>query len=129
MLDHIGINVSNFKQSKNFYAVALAPLGYELRQEYDATETVFKYAAGFGTDGKADFWIIDGQVNTPRIHVAFTAESCEKVNAFYAAAIAMGGTDNGAPSLRPHHYYPNYYGALVLDPDGHNIEVVCYALS
>jgi catechol 2,3-dioxygenase-like lactoylglutathione lyase family enzyme len=127
MIDHIGINVSNLEKSKNFYTIALAPLGYKLLIEYDATETGSKYAAGFGTNGKADFWIVDGQVNTPRIHVAFTTESCQKVNAFYEAAVKLGSTDNGAPSLRPHYYHHNYYGAFVLDPDGHNIEVVCYA--
>jgi catechol 2,3-dioxygenase-like lactoylglutathione lyase family enzyme len=128
MIDHIGINVSHFKHSKNFYTVALAPLGYELRKEYDATSPVAKYAAGFGTDEKADFWIVDEQVNTPRIHVAFTAESCEQVNAFHSAALTVGGTDNGTPSLRPHYYHSHYYGALILDPDGHKLEVVCYTL-
>ncbi|MFB2738960.1 VOC family protein [Umezakia ovalisporum] len=126
MIDHIEIKVSNFEQSKNFYAVALAPLGYELVKEYDNTATGVKYAAGFGVDGKADFWIVDGEVNTPPVHVAFTVESCEHVNAFYAAAIKVGGKDYGAPSWRSHYYYSKYYGALVLDPDGHNIEAVCY---
>lgn len=129
MIDHIGINVSNFKQSKNFYTVALAPLGYELVKEYNHAVTGIKYAAGFGIDGKADFWIVNGEVNTPQVHVAFTVESWEKVNAFYAAAIKEGGRDNGAPSVRSHYYHPNYYGAFVLDPDGHNIEAVCHALS
>ncbi len=126
MIDHIGINVSNFERSKNFYTAALSPLGYKLVQEYDAAETGFKNAAGFGVDGIADFWIVDEQVNNPPVHVAFTADSSEKVNTFYEAALRMGGKDNGMPSVRRHYYYPNYYGALVLDPDGHNIEVVCY---
>ncbi|WP_414549678.1 VOC family protein [Anabaena sp. CCY 0017] len=129
MIDHIGINVSDFEHSKNFYAVALAPLGYQLVKEYDHTATGIRYAAGFGVDGKADFWIVDGKVNIPPIHVAFTVESCEKVNAFYTDAINEGGRDNGAPSWRSHYYHSQYYGALVLDPDGHNIEAVCYALS
>ena len=126
MIDHIGINVSNFEYSKNFYTATLAPLGYKLCKEYDPTSIVPKYAAGFGTDGTADFWIVDEQVNTPRIHVAFTAESWEQVNAFHSAAIASGGKDNGAPKLRAHYYHSNYYGAFILDPNGHNIEVVCY---
>ncbi|MBE9006917.1 VOC family protein [Fortiea sp. LEGE XX443] len=129
MIDHVAINVSNFEHSKNFYKVALAPLGYKLCKEYDITSPVSKYAAGFGTDGKADFWIVDEQVNIPRIHVAFTTESCEQVNTFHTASLTVGGTDNGAPSLRSHYYHSKYYGAFVLDPDGHNIEVVCYALS
>ncbi|WP_414562361.1 MULTISPECIES: VOC family protein [unclassified Anabaena] len=126
MIDHVSINVSNFEHSKNFYTVVLAPLGYELRKEYNPTSPVSKYAAGFGTDGKADFWIVDEQVNNPRIHVAFTAKSCKQVDDFHSAALAVGGTDNGVPSLRSHYYYFSDYGAVVLDPDGHYIEVVCY---
>jgi catechol 2,3-dioxygenase-like lactoylglutathione lyase family enzyme len=118
MIDHTGINVSNFSESKKFYIAALAPLGYELLKE-------FGHFAGFGVDGEADFWVGEGEVNTPRIHVAFRASSREKVNAFYEAAMTAGGRDNGAPGLRP-HYHPDYYGAFVLDFDGHNIEAVCH---
>ncbi len=117
MIDHMGVNVSNFEESKQFYLAALNPLGYELIKEFDGM-------AGFGVGGEDDFWIGVGEINTPRIHVAFRAESRERVNAFYDAAIKAGGKDNGAPGLR--HYHPNYYGAFVLDPDGHNIEAVCH---
>jgi catechol 2,3-dioxygenase-like lactoylglutathione lyase family enzyme len=120
MIDHTGINVSNFERSKEFYTHALAPIGYQLLKEFDVS------VAGFGIDGKPDFWIMQGEVNTPRIHVAFCAENCEIVQAFYKAALEVGGRDNGAPGLRA-HYHPNYYGAFVLDPDGHNIEAVCHA--
>lgn len=119
MIDHTGINVSNFEKSKEFYAKALAPLGYQLPKEFNS------FMGGFGIDGEADFWIMQGEVNTPRIHVAFRAETREIVEAFYAAALEIGGRDNGTPGLRS-HYHPNYYGAFVLDPDGHNIEAVCH---
>jgi catechol 2,3-dioxygenase-like lactoylglutathione lyase family enzyme len=119
MIDHTGINVSNFEKSKEFYAKALAPLNYQLLKEFNS------FMAGFGRDGKPDFWIMQGEVNTPRIHIAFRAETREIVREFYTAALEIGGRDNGVPGLRT-HYHPNYYGAFVLDPDGHNIEAVCH---
>jgi len=83
-------------------------------------------AAGFGTNGKPDFWIGgEGGLNRP-LHVAIAAKSRAAVDGFYRASLAAGGRDNGAPGLRP-HYHPNYYGAFVLDPDGHNVEAVCHA--
>ncbi|NJR76966.1 MAG: VOC family protein, partial [Scytonema sp. CRU_2_7] len=127
MIDHTGINVSNFEKSKEFYAKALAPLGYQLLREFDDSVTGSTSVAGFfGIDRKPDFWIGQGEVNTPRIHVAFRADTREMVQAFYKAALEVGGRDNGAPGLRT-HYHPDYYGAFVLDPDGHNIEAVCHA--
>ena len=125
MIDHTGINVSDFEKSKEFYTKALAPLGYQLLKEFDSSVTGFISIAGFGIDGKPDFWITQGEVNIPRIHIAFRSETREMVQAFYTAALAAGGRDNGAPGLRP-HYHPDYYGAFVLDPDGHNIEAVCH---
>ena len=64
--------------------------------------------------------------NAPRVHVAFVAETRAAVDRFFEAALAAGGVDNGAPGIRA-HYHPNYYGAFVLDPEGHNIEAVCHA--
>lgn len=125
MIDHTGINISDFENSKEFYTKALAPLGYQLLKEFDASVTGFISLAGFGIDGKPDFWITQGEVNTPRIHIAFRAQTREMVQAFYTAALEAGGRDNGAPGLRP-NYHPDYYGAFVLDPDGHNIEAVCH---
>ena len=125
MIDHTGINVSDFEKSKEFYTKALAPLGYQLLKEFDASVTGFISLAGFGIDGKPDFWIGQEEVNNPRIHVAFRAENREIVHSFYTAALAAGGRDNGTPGLRS-HYHPDYYGAFVLDPDGHNIEAVCH---
>jgi catechol 2,3-dioxygenase-like lactoylglutathione lyase family enzyme len=125
MLDHTGFPVSDYKRSKAFYEKALAPLGYMLVMEVqqDQNDTP---AAGFGADGKPDFWIGgEGGLNKP-IHIAFAAKERAAVDTFHRAAIAAGGKDNGAPGLRP-HYHPNYYAAFVLDPDGHNIEAVCHA--
>lgn len=125
MLDHIGILVSDFARSKAFYERALAPLGYAALMSVTKAESGRADFVGFGVPPKPDFWIGSGAPNQPAIHVAFRASNRATVDAFYAAAIAAGGRDNGAPGLRP-HYHPNYYGAFVLDPDGHNIEAVCH---
>ena len=125
MIDHTGVGVSDFAASKAFYRKALEPIGYELLLEVPAALTGSGAAAGFGVSPKPDFWIGGGKPNVPPIHVAFRAASRARVDAFYQAALAAGGRDNGAPGLRP-HYHANYYGAFVLDPDGHNIEAVCH---
>jgi len=125
MLDHVGFPVSDYPRSKAFYTKALAPLGYSLIMEVAQTANDHP-AAGFGASGKPDFWIGgEGSLNKP-IHIAIAAKDRATVDAFYRAAMAAGGKDNGAPGLRP-HYHPNYYGAFVLDPDGHNIEAVCHS--
>ena len=80
---------------------------------------------GYGVPPKADFWLSEGTPNTPKIHIAFRADSRTQVDEFYKAAMASGGKDNGPPGPRP-HYHKDYYGAFVLDPDGHNIEAVCH---
>ena len=116
MIDHTGLTVANVAASKAFYRAALAPLGYAILME-------FEQFAGFGIAPKPDFWIGEGAPNVPPIHVAFRAESRAQVDAFHRAALAAGGRDNGAPGLRP-QYHADYYGAFVLDPDGHNIEAV-----
>ncbi len=125
MIDHLGLPVSDFARSRAFYEAALAPLGYAVLMEVTAEETGSHAHAGFGRDGKPDFWISSGGPLSGRVHVAFAASDRATVDAFHAAALAAGGTDNGAPGLRP-HYHPNYWGAFVLDPDGHNIEAVCH---
>jgi catechol 2,3-dioxygenase-like lactoylglutathione lyase family enzyme len=125
MLDHIGFPVSDYARSKAFYEKALAPLGYSLIVEVVQTEND-RPAAGFGANGKPDFWIGgEGSLNKP-IHIAIATKNHPAVDAFYQAALAAGGKDNGAPGLRP-QYHPNYYRAFVLDPDGHNIEAVCHS--
>jgi catechol 2,3-dioxygenase-like lactoylglutathione lyase family enzyme len=117
MLDHVGLPVTDFARSKEFFTKALAPLGYQLVMEFDG-------AAGFGKDGKPDFWLGQGNVASPA-HIAFAATGRRIVDEFYKAAIAAGGRDNGGPGLRP-NYHPHYYGAFVFDPDGNNIEAVCH---
>ena len=124
-LDHITLVVSDYPRSRTFYEKALAPLGIARIME-------FGQACGFGRDGKPEFWIGTGpasfqkaehlRIITPT-HVAFAARSPADVEAFYAAALDAGGKDFGAPGLRA-HYHPKYYGAFVLDPDGHDVEAV-----
>ena len=124
MIDHVGFSVSDYARAKAFYEWALAPLGYTLVMEVTAQETG-QPAAGFGSGGKPDLWIGgEGKLEKP-VHVAIVANDRPSVDAFYRAAISAGGKDNGPPGLRA-HYHPNYYGAFVLDPDGHNIEAVCH---
>ena len=125
MLDHIGFPVSDYDRSKAFYQKALAPLGYSIVMEVTKAESGGAYeGAGFG-DKMPSFWISSGEALKGRLHVAFVAKNRAAVDTFYRAAMAAGAKDNGAPGLRP-HYHPNYYGAFVLDPDGHNIEAVCH---
>ena len=125
MIDHTGVSVSNFEESKKFYTEALKPIGYQLLLEFPASITGKTNVAGFGEPPKADFWIAEGTPNDSSIHVAFRVGKRSLVDAFHKAALAAGGKDHGAPGLRP-HYHSNYYGSFILDPDGHNIEVVCH---
>ncbi|ESQ82628.1 glyoxalase [Asticcacaulis sp. AC466] len=117
MIDHMGILVSNRENSKSFYTAAFAPLGYTLVMDGP-------WGSGYGVN-KPEVWLTDGKP-TDHIHIAVKAPNRAAVDAFYAAAMAAGGRDNGPPGIRA-HYHPNYYGAFVLDPDGHNIEAVCHA--
>ena len=119
MLDHVEIKVRDAAASGAFYDAALAPLGMKALM-------IGSGFAGYG-DTRPFFWI--GQAGaSPAIatHVAFSCETRAEVDAFYKAAVAAGGRDNGPPGVRA-QYHPNYYGAFVLDPDGHNIEAVCHA--
>jgi catechol 2,3-dioxygenase-like lactoylglutathione lyase family enzyme len=118
VLDHIGIRVSDYERSKRFFETALRPLGYRLVFEHPIS------GAGFGRAGKPDFWIKRGPPS-PSLHIAFASDDRAAVDAFYKAAISANGRDNGEPGLRP-EYHSCYYGAFVLDPDGHNIEAVCH---
>jgi catechol 2,3-dioxygenase-like lactoylglutathione lyase family enzyme len=120
MLDHVTIGITDVERSKQFYDRALRPLG--ITRLYADGE----WAAGYGVRPKAFFWI--GLKDTPQTgaHIAFTAADRATVDRFHEEAIAAGGRDNGVPGIRP-HYHANYYGAFVLDPDGHNIEAVCHA--
>jgi catechol 2,3-dioxygenase-like lactoylglutathione lyase family enzyme len=125
MIDHTGLIVSDYQKSRQFYKSALSAIAYELLFEVSPSENGSTCVAGFGEPPKPDFYVIHGTPNNPPIHVAFRVGSRAIVDAFYDAAIEAGGKDNGAPGIRA-HYHPNYYGAYVLDPDGHNIEAVCH---
>jgi catechol 2,3-dioxygenase-like lactoylglutathione lyase family enzyme len=119
--DHVGLNVSDYEVSKQFYERTLAPLGYSVQMELAEWKT-----AGFGAQGvDVDFWIGEREPIGTGVHVAFHAPDRTTVDAFHAAGLAAGGTDNGAPGIRE-VYHPTYYGAYVLDPDGNNIEAVCH---
>jgi catechol 2,3-dioxygenase-like lactoylglutathione lyase family enzyme len=126
MLDHIGIKVTDIAKAKAFYDRALAPLGVKIIMEVSKEESGDSAFIGYGEGMKPYFWINEQPRATELIHVAFAADKRAKVDEFYKAAMAAGGRDNGPPGPRP-HYHPNYYGAFVLDPDGHNIEAVCHA--
>jgi catechol 2,3-dioxygenase-like lactoylglutathione lyase family enzyme len=118
MIDHVTANVTDFDAAKDFYRQALAPLGYSVQMEFPG-------AAGFGSpEGIPDFWI-GSSPDRGATHVAFHAGDRAAVDAFYEAATAAGGKDNGAPGLRP-HYHENYYAAYVHDADGNNLEAVCH---
>jgi catechol 2,3-dioxygenase-like lactoylglutathione lyase family enzyme len=117
ILDHLGLQVRDFSRSRAFYQAALAPLGIVIVEQSDSY-------AGFNVpSGRGGFWIAVGDPPGP-VHVAFAAKDHGQVRAFYEAALAAGGHDNGPPGLRP-QYHPDYYGAFIRDPDGHNIEAVC----
>jgi catechol 2,3-dioxygenase-like lactoylglutathione lyase family enzyme len=117
MIDHIVISVGDLERSKAFYREALVPVGYEPIMEFPGV-------AAFGQGGKPSFWIRQGEAVAPA-HVAFASPDRPTVDAFHAAALAAGGRDNGGPGIRA-IYHANYYGAFVLDPDGHNVEAVCH---
>ena len=120
MLDHVTIGVSDVERSKKFYDRALRPLG--IARLYAEAEQY----AGYGISPKAFFWIGGRDAPQTGAHIAFTAQDRATVDRFHDEAIAAGGRDNGQPGIRP-NYHPNYYGAFVLDPDGHNIEAVCHS--
>ena len=125
MLDHISLAVSDFERARAFFDQALAPLGISVMMSVTAEQSGEGPSLGYGSAGRPYFWVSGGGAPTGRLHVAFAAKDRATVDAFYQAALDAGGRDNGAPGVRP-HYHPNYYGAFVLDPDGHNIEAVCH---
>jgi catechol 2,3-dioxygenase-like lactoylglutathione lyase family enzyme len=116
MIDHVTLPVSDLERSQAFYLAALAPLGYQVFRR-------FPEGVGLAAGGKPDLWLARQAVAS--VHLALRAPTRSLVDAFHAAALAAGGRDHGAPGVRP-HYHPSYYGAFVLDPDGHNLEVVCH---
>jgi catechol 2,3-dioxygenase-like lactoylglutathione lyase family enzyme len=116
-IDHVTIGVSDLDRSRAFYEKALAPLGLDRTLAMGAQQVLF------GNGREWVFVISTAYRSGAPVHVAFGAESPEQVQAFHEAGLAAGGTDHGAPGPRP-QYSDDYYGAFVLDPDGHNIEAV-----
>ena len=124
MIDHCGVSVSDFDAAKKFYDQALAPIGASLLFMVPFEHTHGVKVGGYGRE-RPTFWLSEGEPQNPTLHIAFSAKSRTQVDAFHVAALAAGGTDNGAPGTRP-HYHEHYYGAFVLDPDGNNVEAVCH---
>lgn len=125
VIDHVGLSVVDYQRSLRFYEATLAPLSITIVMQVSKEESGGYEGAGFGRNGKPSLWISGGGRTSPRVHVAFVADDRAAVNAFFEAGLAAGGVDNGAPGVRA-HYHPHYYGAFLLDPDGHNIEAVCH---
>jgi catechol 2,3-dioxygenase-like lactoylglutathione lyase family enzyme len=123
-IDHISLSVEDFARAREFYAAALKPLRIVVLMELPKAVTGDHDVAGLGADGKPFLWLASGGRAT-HTHIALRAESRAQVDAFHASAIAAGGTDNGPPGLRP-LYHKDYYGAFILDPEGHNIEAVTH---
>ena len=120
MFDHVGINVRDYEKSRAFYEQALAPLGYRIAMDFSEHKAV-----AFGTDEKPTFWVCEREPYGTGTHIAFQTDDRAAVHAFFDAAVAAGGKDNGAPGPRP-HYTPTYYAAFVHDFDGNNVEAVCH---
>lgn len=125
MLDHVFLSVSDIDRSIAFYTAALAPLGIVNRHDYDGKDGPPGHPdlKGFGANGRLFLWLREGVVEGRAAHVGFVARSREEVDAAYAAAMAAGAADNGAPAARA-YYDPRYYAANVFDPDGYSLEFV-----
>ena len=126
MIDHLTLLVSDYERSRDFYLGALKPLGYALIMEVSREmmpDLPFEKSGGLGAGGKPDLWLRPADGPIAPTHIAFAARDRAEVDAFHQAALAAGGKDYGAPGVRA-HYHPSYYGAFVLDPDGHDIEAV-----
>jgi catechol 2,3-dioxygenase-like lactoylglutathione lyase family enzyme len=120
MFDHLGIHVKDLSKSSRFYEAALAPLGYVVGAR-DAT------SVSFGPAGAPALYLYSGNASASAgTHVALTAKGRSVVNQFHERGLSAGGTDNGAPAVRA-DYAANYYAAFLLDPDGNNIEAVCFS--
>jgi catechol 2,3-dioxygenase-like lactoylglutathione lyase family enzyme len=126
LLDHIGITVSDLARSRNFYGIALAPLGYAVIKDGAASVGFGVVGDGRALDHGGDFWIVQGAPRSPLTHFAFSAPSREAVEAFFEAALKAGGADNGRPGVRL-SYHPHYYAAFIHDLDGYNVEAVCHS--
>ncbi|QNA83642.1 VOC family protein [Sphingomonas sp. So64.6b] len=126
MIDHLGIRAADFEASRRFYDAALSALGIVPVMEVTPEQSGGYHGIGYGRNGKPSFWLGNDGPLGEGLHIALSAASRAEVDAFYQAALAAGGRDNGPPGIRA-HYHPTYYGAFVLDPDGINVEAVCHA--
>ena len=128
MIDHLSTYATDHSKTRKFYQACLGALGYEVQFEMEMTwdkEFPGRHACAFGPPGKSLFWVIEVKSPYTARHIAFAAEDRKAVAAFYEAALAGGGTDHGAPGLRP-EYHEHYFGAFALDPDENNVEAVCH---
>jgi catechol 2,3-dioxygenase-like lactoylglutathione lyase family enzyme len=125
MLDHIFLTVGDSDRSVAFYTAALAPLGIVHAHDYDGQDGPPGHPdlKGFGANGRVFFWLRQGRAQGAAAHIGFVAQGRAAVDAAYAAAMAAGASDNGAPGARL-HYDPRYYAANVFDPDGYSLEFV-----
>ena len=121
MFDHVKFGVSDYAASKAFFLKALEPLGVQAGAEGEPS-----YGIELCGRNNSSLCLFQSKDKPTPLHIAFIAGNCKEVDAFYRAALAAGGRDNGAPGLRP-RYHANYYAAFVISPDGHNIEAVCHA--
>lgn len=124
MIDHMGIHTTNYPACKTFYDAVFAALGGSMLMQVPMEHTGGVHVVGYGRE-QPQFWVHEGKAAGHGSHYAFSARSRAEVDAFYKAAIANGGKDNGGPGVRP-HYHQHYYGAFVFDPDGNNVEAVCH---
>jgi len=125
VLDHVTLSVADLDATKAFYGALLAPLGVNLVGEVSAEQSGTVAFSGFGVGRKGQLWIAETGRQTPETHICFRARSRADVRAFHSAGVAAGGKNNGAPGIRE-NYHPAYYAAFVIDPEGHNIEAVCF---
>lgn len=123
-IDHTSLSVADFAGCVSFYEKALGALGVKVLMRFGPDVTGSVEVVGLGRE-KPFLWLADAGKTEPRVHLAIRADNRAQVDAFYKAALEAGGKDNGAPGLRP-HYHENYYGAFVIDPEGHNLEAVCH---
>ncbi|SFZ81841.1 Catechol 2,3-dioxygenase [Devosia enhydra] len=125
MIDHTGIHVTDYAKAKTFYDAIFGAMGGGMLMEVPEQYTGGWKVVGYGREQPV-FWLSEAKDAGPGRHTAFAARNRAEVDAFYAAAMAAGGKDNGGPGIRA-DYHPNYYAAFVIDPDGNNIEAVCHA--
>ena len=122
MIDHVILTVADFMRSIRFYEQALRPLGITDFLDFPG-ENGHPHLKGFGAKGRYFFWLKEGEPRPDAVHVGFAAQSQAKVREFFDAAIAAGAGVKTVPGPQL-QYHADYFATWVLDPDGHDIEVV-----